>query len=46
MVMVVPGESSPGRMTSAAEDEPYEVYEPTPDEEAEMWGTLPADEET
>jgi len=28
------------------EDAPYDAYEPTPDEEAEMWGTLPADEET
>ena len=33
---------------SAAEDEPYEVYEPTPDEEAEMFGDdeLPPDENT
>ena len=32
----------------AAEDEPYEVYEPTPDEEAEMFGDdeLPPDENT
>jgi len=40
--------AAPPTPAPAAEDEAYEVYEPTPDEEAEMFGDdeLPPDENT